>query len=218
MAIVKPTPAQLAEQDELKSCLRDLEQPPILYSLNVGKKHGIPAGLLYSYLQAKQIEQTAYREEFNMRLGRRWIPSLSHDQIFRDLNCFESVTTVKNAAAELTDAELITTENSGAFLEPDHQTGRKRDLATWWHVFNTKDKGTLSISRKEVADHGIAAALLLALCRSLPVVDDGYWKVSAVEIAKILPMDERTVRRHIKALVKEGTLISHSQKAKLYRI
>jgi hypothetical protein len=37
-------------------------------------------------------------------------------------------------------------------------------------------------------------------------------------MAEVLPMDERTIRRHFKSMIKRKILLQHEQKPKLYRL
>lgn len=147
---------------------------------------------------------------------------------------FLDITTLHSAAEKLQADGLILTETTGAFLEPDHVTGRKGDLATRWHVsrehvakknvpveYFDKNK-RLVISALEAAAYGISAALILAHTRKAEPAElneNHLWRrLSTTELERVLPMDERTVRRHLKDLVKKGILAPHPTKPMLYRM
>ena len=209
--------------DRLLAQGHKLKADPLM-SLPIARDHGYYPAILHTYLQDQQEEQKTLSPAYNVRNGLRWIPKLTAAEIVNERPVFPDTLTVERAAATLKDAGLILMETTGAFLEPDHVTGRKRDIATWWHIVT---KGVpldyfdrtqrQAFSSLEAATHGIPQALLLALWRRSPKVE-GYVKLSAVELEKVLSMDERTARRHLKALVKAGKLIPHPLLAKLYGI
>jgi hypothetical protein len=201
--------------------------PDTTISLPVAKDHGLYAGILYPYLQQKQQEQLNYGDSYNVRKGIRWIRSLAASEIIREQPALPDTQTVIRAADTLQAAGLILTERTGKFL-PDHdKTKRKRDIATWWHVsrhyvarkdvceyFDTRQN--YIVSAIEVAAYGVAEALILAYWRKS---DPAEWrKLSATEMAAVLPMDEKTVRRHLKSMIKRKILIPHEEKPKLYRL
>jgi hypothetical protein len=150
-----------------------------------------------------------------------------------ELPVFPDAVTVDRATDTLKAAGLILTETTGKFLEPDHITGRKRDIATWWHVSREYvarnnvpeeywDKSKHQVfSALEAVAYGISSALILAHWRcSDAVVEEGgvYKRLSATELEKMLPMDERTARRHLKGLLAKQILIAHPEQPKLYRL
>jgi len=194
----------------------------------VAREHGDYASILYTYLQDKQREHNNYSDVFNTRIGLKWIVSLTYQDILNALPCFPDVKTVKRAAHTLRAAGLILMETTGRFLEKDHVTGRKRDIAAWWHVSRQHvankaipaayfDKTQRVVFDAEEAKRfGIPQALILAYWRASKQMMDGYSKLSAVELERVLPMDERTARRHLKAMVKGGLLFRHPQQKKLY--
>jgi hypothetical protein len=214
--------------------LNQIIAPDTLISLPVAKDHGYYPGILYPYLQDKQERQWEYGAKYNVRQGIRWIPKLTAADIVDELPVFPDTVTVDRAAHTLRCAGLILAETTGRFLELDHVTGRKRDIKTWWHVSREYvalknvpleywDKSKRQVfSALEAAAYGISSALILAHFRcSDPVVqeEDGVYKrLSATELDKVLPMDERTARRHLKELLEKQILVAHPVKAKLYRL
>jgi len=205
-----------------------------LITLPVAKDHGYYAGILYCYLQDKQSEQASYVGNYNMRNGIRWIPKLTNSEILADLPVFPDIGTLNDAIRTLRKEGLILTETTGAFLEQGHATGRKRDIATWWHVsreyvaknnvpsdYFDKSKRQV-VSALEAVAFGISVALILGHWRARDVVEQDatgvYKRLSAVELEKVLPMDERTVRRNLKYLVNRQILFVHRDKPKLYRL
>jgi len=201
--------------------------PDTLLSLPVAKDHGFYPSILYPYLQEKQKQQRFYGEGHNMRKGIRWIPSLPASQIVQDLPAFPDTQTVIRAADTLETAGLIVTERTGAFLPPTHRTYRKRDISTWWHVSNehvarkvpaeySDRRQNYIVSAIEVAAYGTAEALILAYWRRSPMSPAQWRKLSATEMAAVLPMDEKTIRRHLKAMIEREILVQHEQKPKLY--
>jgi hypothetical protein len=201
--------------------------PDTTISLPVARDHGLYAGILYSYLQRKQHEQSSYGDSYNVRRGIRWIPSLAASTIVQELPALPDTKTVIRAADALETAGLILTERTGEFLPKSHRTNRKRDIATWWHVSKEyvarkvpaeylDTRHNYIVSAIEVAAYGVAEALILAYWRRS---DPAEWrKLSATEMAEVLPMDERTIRRHFKSMIKRKILLQHEQKPKLYRL
>lgn len=208
---------------------QDIEaEPDTVISLPVAIRHGFYAGILYPYLVEKKREYSTYPDTYNKRKGVKWVPGLTMAEIVRDLPIFPDAKTVKHAADALENAGIIATESTGAFLDPRHVTGRKRDTATWWHVptavvpaYVDRDQH-YRISALETAQYGGAQALILAHWRhsTVDLKEDEvfYKKLSAAEMEKILPLDERTIRRHLKKLTEAKLLIQHPEKPKLYSL
>lgn len=197
---------------------------PILLSL--AKECGWYASILFCYLMEKQIEQHSIGDRYNLRQGRKWIPMLPEQHILQDLPIFPDVRTIDRAAETLEEAGYITTERTGAFLDrgrtgfDGYYTGRARDRWTWWLVTkNPKDyvKRT-RISALEAAAYGMAGAAILAHCHKMKESLGEWKKLSGAELERVLPMDEKTARRQLKALVDIGALERHSKKSKLYRL
>jgi len=197
-------------------------------SLPVAKDLGYYAAILYTYLQDNQIERKNYGDAFNVRKGLRWIPKLAVSQILNEMPVFPDELTITRAAETLKNKNLILTETTGAFLEHGHETGRKRDIATWWHVLGiTVPPRYLDVAKRRCFSAilasllGIPKVLILAEWQLLPIAltDEygDYKHLSAVQLEKTLPMDERTIRRHLKGLLKVRALIVHPTKPKLYR-
>jgi len=204
-----------------------------IISLPVAKDYGLYPGILYPYLQKKQAEQENYGDTYNLRMGVKWIPCLTAAEIVQEVPAFPNTQTVLRAAATLAEAGVIMMETTGQFLERDHKTGRRRDVATWWCVSRdaVARKTPLTywspahqrtISSLECAAYGVGGALILAHWRFAEIVveEDGkaYRKLSAVDLEQVLPMDERTIRRHLKELLNNGALIQHLKKPKLYHL
>lgn len=201
---------------------------PILLSL--AREVGHYASILFCYLMEKQIEQVEIGDGYNLRQGRKWIPMLSETEIWEDLPIFPDVRTINRAADILEDAGYLTTERTGAFLDrgftgfDGYYTGRARDKWTWWRVCKMPDDYTkrTRISALEAVAYGMTGAVILAHWRSLKEVfmADGqeYKKLSGAELEKVLPMDEKTARRQIRALMDAGALVQHPLKPKLYRM
>ncbi len=203
-------------------------KPDPTISLPAAKDHGFYAGILYPYLLKKQTEYNDYGDILNKRRGLKWIVSLTMAAIVSELPIFPDAKEVKRAADTLEAAGLILTESTGDFLERDHVTGRKRDTATWWHAdpkmapkkAYLDEKQRCIISASETAKYGIPQALILAYWRHSPVaitVDElSYKKLSAAEMENVLPLNERTIRRHLKELTETYRLIQYPGKPKLY--
>jgi hypothetical protein len=201
--------------------------PGTTISLPVAKDHGPYAGILYPYLQRKQQDQVNFGDSYNVRKGIRWIPSLAASEIVQELPALPDTQTVIRAADALETAGLILSERTGEFLPKSHRTDRKRDIATWWHV--SKDhvarkvpaeyldtRQNYIISALEAAAYGVAEALILAYWR---LSNPAEWrKLSATEMATVLPMDEKTVRRHLESMIEGKILVQHEDKPKLYRL
>jgi len=203
--------------------------PDTLISLPVARDYGIYPGILYPYLQQKQKEQLHYADSANVRMGIQWIPSLAASEIVQEVPALPDAQTVIRAADTLEAAGVILTERTGAFMPPNRKTNRKRDIATWWCVSRKwvarripaaycDDRERYIISSMELAAYGPAEALILAHWRRSPMSLAGWKKLSATEMAKVLPMDERTIRRHLKALVNDGVLVQHAERPKFYAL
>jgi len=203
-------------------------EPDTIISLPVARDHGFYAGILYPYLLEKKREHSTYPDSYNKRQGVKWIVSLPMAEIVHALPIFPDTKTVKRAADALENAGMIKTESTGAFLDPKHVTGRKRDTATWWHVptsvvpaYVDQDQH-YEISALETIRYGSAQALILAHWRHAPneLKENAasYKKLSAAEMAKILPLDERTNRRNLKEMLASNLLIQHPEKPKLYTL
>jgi hypothetical protein len=212
----------------LNNDIRRKQDTPILLSL--AKDVGYYASILYCYLLEKQIEQYGIGDGYNLRNGRKWIPMLDEAQIWQDMPVFPDVRTINRAAEILEDAGYIVTERTGAFLDcgqtghDGYYTGRARDRWTWWRVCRQFDDYAerIIISALEAAEYGMAGAVILGYWREVEAVltADGseFKKLSAAELEKVLPRDEKTIRRQIRALVEAGTLVQHPLRKKLYRM
>lgn len=193
--------------------------------LSLAREVGYYPSVLFCYLMEKQIEQYGIGDRYNLRIGRKWIPMLDEKEILDDLPIFPDVRSVERAAKTLEEAGYVKTERTGAFLDRGKTgydgffTGRARDKWPWWHVTRMPDDyhNRTRISALEAAAYGMSGAVILAHWRT---ADDGkeYRRLSAAELEKILPMDEKTIRRQLKALVEGGALLQHPLKRKLYRL
>jgi hypothetical protein len=200
---------------------------PILLSLV--KEVGYYSSVLFCYLMEKQIEQYEVGDGYNLRDGRKWIPMLSEMEIWQDMPIFPDVRTIDRAAEVLEEAGYLRTERTGAFLDrgetgaDGYFTGRARDQWPWWRICKTPkhyEQHRSRISALEAAAYGMAGAVILAHWRAAEAVvamDSGEYKqLSGVELEEVLPMDEKTARRHIKALMGAGALRQHPKNPKLY--
>jgi hypothetical protein len=224
MAIIKMK-AGVVTDEEMSTGPFKFVPPGKTYSVTVevARKFGNYAGILFRYLQ-KQMKNASYE-----RAGRKWIDSLSYASIHNDLPIFADVKAIKRAAKLLTDGKMVFAESTGALLEPNHVTGRKRDIATWWWVgdaelatasFRADDAMAQGkkFKDRDAATRGIAKALILQYIRMQPVIEDGYCQLVTVEMAKDLPIHDRTIQRHLKDLLKDKILAAHPSKVKLYKI
>jgi len=198
-----------------------------LILLPLAKECGYYASILFCYLTEKQIEQYDLGDGYNRRNGVKWIPMLDEKEILQDLPIFPDVRSVRRAADTLEEAGYIKTERTGAFLDrglgdnDGYVTGRARDKWPWWRVCrNHPDyvQGKSRISAAEAKAHGMAGAVVLAYWRKADAVprEGNFKKLSATELEKLLPMDERTIRRQLTALVDDGALVQHAKRLKLY--
>lgn len=201
----------------------------------VVREHGEYPAVLYDYLQDKMMENGSYADRYHMRKGISWVPHLAVSTIRDELPVFPDSKSVKRAAERLSIAGLLLTDATGAFLEEKLRTGkeygklgRKRDIATWWHVSREhvarKDVPSEFFDRSqriafdvdEAKQWGIPYALILGYWRAQKPSHEveGFKVLSPAEMAKVLPGQEQAIARQVKAMVKAGLLLPHAKEKK----
>lgn len=199
-------------------------------SLTAAKDVGYYASILLCYLIEATIESSDYGDS-NTRLGTKWVPMLPEKHILLDLRIFPDVRTIDRAVKILEEKGYLLVERTGKFLYrgatgfDGYYTGRARDKWPWWHVpkqAKEKSDRRIIISSLEASAYGIPGAVILGYMRNAATAEtidkDEYTKLTATDLEKVLPMDEKTIRRQIKALLESKAIQRHPKKPKLYTI
>ena len=191
----------LSVESELKTVrVISKNSVPIKLSLNFAKSHNLTDAVIYEYLRGKQEEAYSYNEAWNVRNGRRWIKFLTAADIATQLNFILTLDNIKDGLERLRLKRLIEVESTGIFLEPELRTGRKRDLSSWYAVNSCKNyENIITLDSSDCLNYdGLNIPLLKWYYNQAPAAKIvGYKKLDAVEMSKVLPICDKTIKKEL---------------------
>jgi len=207
----------------------------IKYRLSIAKESNITDAIIYEHMQ--QLQRDLKYEAQHMAGihpafadGKLWITNTSTDEIFKALPCFKTRQTVIDGLNRLEQAGQIVVRvlSKSGIIQTD-----KTGVATYgfckkgfywctitpvcYHVPKTSiEFDHLYIDAEEAIEYGIAKATLLEYFRQTASTEDGFKRMCAKELEAVLPLNEKSIRAHLRELVTMGQFKQHEKHPKLY--
>ena len=193
-------------------------------SVTFAKDNELSDAIVYHFLQDKQIEANTLNDKENLREGIKWIRGPLISEIHEELACFPSKQTTIDAVNRLEKHGHIRVENRDRFPENDPRCFPPT-TKYWWHVPNIgKANDIIKFRAVDAIQYGgkrdgIQKALILSYYyKQYAVSYDSkgrdYKKLVASEMAKELPMNEKTIRKHMDNLPFE----KHAKGGRLFKL